>query len=100
MGDPLLPYDFLITFYDPCVAVLTTNQKKLVMYHELRHIEITQKGFGVRPHDIEDFEEILHSFGLKWNAFGNDVPDILAGGDVGEETSKQKAKENSKKAKK
>lgn len=72
-----LPYDFLITFYDPCVATLTTNQKKLVMYHELRHIEMTPKGFGVRPHDIEDFEEILQSFGLKWNDFGNDIPDIL-----------------------
>lgn len=91
-----LPYDFLITFYDPCVATLTTNQKKLVMYHELRHIEMTPKGFGVRPHDIEDFEEILRSFGLQWNAFGNDVPDILAGGDVGTETSKQKGKGNRK----
>ncbi len=94
-----LPYDFLITFYDPCVAILTTNQKKLVMYHELRHIEMTQKGFGVRPHDIEDFEEILQSFGLKWNAFGNDVPDILGkidsvGGGDGKETGKQKAKKN------
>ena len=91
-----LPYDVLITFYDPNVAILTVNQRKLVMYHELRHIEMTPKGVRIRPHDIEDFEEILRSFGLQWNAFGNDVPDILAGGDVGAETGKQKGKGNRK----
>jgi predicted metallopeptidase len=90
-----LPFDFLITFYDPNVAILTENQRKIVMYHELRHIEMTPKGLTVRPHDIEDFESILKEHGLNWNQFGNEVPDILSGGGddgEGQERKGQKGK--------
>jgi predicted metallopeptidase len=74
-----LPYDFLITVYEPNMAVLTENQRKIVVYHELKHIEITPKGFSIRPHDIEDFESVLREHGLSWSAFGHDVQDILTG---------------------
>jgi predicted metallopeptidase len=90
-----LPFDFLITFYDPNVIILTENQRKIVMYHELRHIEMTPKGLTVRPHDIEDFESILKEHGLNWNQFGNEVPDILSGGGddgEGQERKGQKGK--------
>jgi predicted metallopeptidase len=83
-----LPFDFIITFYEPNVMILSENQRKIVMYHELRHIEMTPKGLTVRPHDIEDFESILREHGLNWKQLGNEVPDILtenrAGGDDGE----------------
>jgi predicted metallopeptidase len=95
-----LPFDFIITFYDPNVAILTENQRKIVMYHELRHIEMTPKGLTVRPHDIEDFESILKEHGLNWNQFGNEVPDILddirAGGDDGKEDSQKEKRGRSK----
>lgn len=73
-----LPYDFLITFY-PEAEMLTENQKKIVMLHELKHIEIGEKGLTIRPHDIEDFKDILERYGINWNELNRDVPDMLAG---------------------
>jgi hypothetical protein len=90
----------LITFYDPNVSILTENQRKIVMYHELRHIEMTPKGLTVRPHDIEDFESILREHGLNWNQFGNEVLDILddirVGGEGGKESGKKEKRGQSK----
>ncbi len=81
-----LPFDFIVTFYEPNMAYMTPNQKKLLMLHELKHIGIGPKGPRIEPHDVEDFESILSKYGLRWNAFGSDVADILVvGGDVGEE---------------
>lgn len=89
-----LPFDFIITVYEPNIMHLTDNQRKLVIYHELMHIGVTERGLAVKPHDIEDFESILKEYGLDWNQLGNDVPDILAGGGSGE-----KDKKNNKKVK-
>lgn len=75
-----LPYDFIITFYDNEAGLLTDNQQKILMLHELKHIEIGERGFSVRPHDIEDFRSILEKYGINWNEINQDVPDILAGG--------------------
>jgi len=72
-----LPYEFLITEYEPNKALLTDNQFKLVIYHELRHIGMGPKGSFLIPHEIEDFESILNTYGLRWNNPGRDVPDIL-----------------------
>lgn len=76
-----LPFDFIITFYEPNIYYMTENQKKILMLHELRHIGIGEKGLRLEPHDIEDFSDILKRFGLAWNGRDQDVPDILAGGD-------------------
>jgi predicted metallopeptidase len=84
-----LPYDFLITVYDPNMAILSDNQQKIVVYHELRHIGINQHGLYVVPHDIEDFESILREYGLNWSEFDNEVTDIL-GGEGDAETSYKK----------
>lgn len=80
-----LPFDFVITIYEPNTAWLTDNQIKVVVYHELRHITITERGLAVKPHDIEDFESILRQHGLNWSEPGNEVIDILGGGGNGEE---------------
>ncbi|MDU4960183.1 MAG: putative metallopeptidase [Sporomusaceae bacterium] len=85
-----LPFDFIVTFYEPNMAYMTDNQKKVLMLHELKHIGIGPKGLRLEPHDIEEFETIITRYGLRWNAFGNDVLDILAGGDDAEEKTKQK----------
>ncbi len=70
-----LPFDFIITFYAD-TAIMTDNQLKILMFHELLHIEVGQRGFTIRPHDIEDFDVILRQYGLDWNNM-DDVPNIL-----------------------
>lgn len=79
-----LPFDFIVTFFEPNIYHMTENQKKVLMLHELMHIGIGEKGLRIEPHDIEDFSTILKKFGLEWNGFDQDIPDILAGGDSGQ----------------
>ena len=59
--------------------MLNENQHKILMYHELQHIGIGEKGHKIETHDIEDFSNILHKYGLDWNSYDKNVPDILAG---------------------
>lgn len=72
-----LPYDFIITLYDSNIALLSDNQIKLLLFHELQHIGMTDRGFAVLPHDVEDFYSILDKYGTRWAELGADVPDIL-----------------------
>lgn len=85
-----LPFDFIVTFYEPNTYYMTENQKKILMLHELRHIGIGERGFRLENHDIEDFKDILARYGIDWNGFGQDVPDILVGGDVDKGKGKKK----------
>jgi predicted metallopeptidase len=57
-----LPYDFIITFYEPNTELLSENQKKILMLHELKHIGIGEKGLKLEDHDIEDFKDILKQY--------------------------------------
>lgn len=75
-----LPYDFIITFYERNTGFFNENQLKILMYHELRHIGIGEKGLKIVPHDIEDFKDILKEYGLDWGEPGQEVPDILGAG--------------------
>lgn len=75
-----LPFDFVITFYYFNTEIMSENQKKILMLHELKHIQMGEKGLLVKPHDIEDFKDILGQYGLEWNEFNREVPDILGGG--------------------
>lgn len=93
-----LPFDFIITFYEPNVYHMTENQKKILMLHELRHIGMGEKGLRIEPHDVEDFRDILYRFGIEWNGFDQDVPDILAGGDGGQNGTKRHKVETKRKA--
>jgi len=72
-----MPFDFIITFYESNVSGLDENQRKIVMKHELQHIEIGPRGLTVRPHDIEDFSNIIEAYGMKWYGINSEVPDIL-----------------------
>ena len=74
-----LPFDFIVTFYYFNTELLDENQKKILMLHELKHIQINERGLSVRPHDIEDFKDILDKYGNEWNEFEKEVPDILGG---------------------
>ena len=72
-----LPFDFIITFYEPNIYYMTENQKKILMLHELKHIDVGERGLTIRPHDIEDFKSIIKTYGLEWNDMDQDLPDIL-----------------------
>lgn len=74
-----LPYDFIITFYDMNIGLLNENQQKVLMYHELRHIGIGERGLKIVPHNIDDFSSILTKFGMDWDEPGEELPDILGG---------------------
>lgn len=74
-----IPYDFIITFYEPNIVLLSDNQLKILMWHELKHIDVGDKGFTIRPHDIEDFYSIIDEHGTRWNEFNKEVIDILGG---------------------
>lgn len=63
-----IPYDFVITFYEPNTSTLDEDRKEKLMYHELRHVGFDPSGpkYYIVPHDVEDFEEILSNWGMKW----------------------------------
>lgn len=66
-----IPYDFLITFFEPNIEELSKKQKEILMMHELLHIGISTVGeltYRIVPHDVEDFREIIERYGLDWAA--------------------------------
>lgn len=79
----MLSLDFLIVIYEPNVAGLSINQKKILLWHELKHIGIRDTDgepmYITVPHDREEFDAIINRVGLYWSEPGADVPDIFAG---------------------
>ena len=56
----------------PNVEGFTEEQKKILMHHELLHVGIQfnedgSETYSVRPHDYEDFKEIIDRFGTEWS---------------------------------
>lgn len=70
-----IPYDFIITFYEPNCEELDDNQMAILMYHELRHIGYKNGGASIVKHEVQDFNNILNEFGLDWT--DEECPDIL-----------------------
>ena len=62
----LLPYYFIITFYEPNVSELDDELLHVLMYHELRHVGWDGERCSIIPHDIEDFKDIIDKFGTSW----------------------------------
>jgi predicted metallopeptidase len=74
-----LPFDFIITFYEQNTGILNENQLKILMLHELKHIGMGERGLMIVPHDIEDFSSILSKYGLDWDTYGKELPDLFGG---------------------
>ena len=78
------PYDFRIIIYKNNITGLSENQIKILLWHELQHIGISEKDgeleYKIVPHDVEDFHSILDRFGTRWSAPGTTLPDITEGG--------------------
>ena len=77
----LLHLDFLIVIYENNIVGLSENQKKILLWHELKHIGVEEKDgepvYIVNPHDREEFDSIIREVGLYWSDSGVEVPDIL-----------------------
>ena len=66
-----IPFDFIITVYDPNVCGFSDEQMKILLYHELLHVGVDQKDDGslklyIVPHDIEDFSAVIDKYGETW----------------------------------
>ena len=77
----LLHLDFLIVIYENNIVGLSENQKKILLWHEMKHIGVEEKDgepvYIVNPHDREEFDSIIRKVGLYWSDSGVEVPDIL-----------------------
>lgn len=62
-----MPYEFLITFYEPNIEGLDEEHLKRLMYHELKHVGFDgDNSFRVIPHDFEDFQACIDRWGPHW----------------------------------
>ena len=67
-----IPCDFTITVFEPNTVAFTPEQMRILLFHELLHvgIEFTEDGqekYSIRPHDYEDFKEIIDRYGTEWS---------------------------------
>ena len=68
-----IPHDVLITIYGPNITGLSLSQIRILIKHELMHILIEEGEEGndpvikLRPHDVEEFREIIAEYGYDWN---------------------------------
>lgn len=63
----LAQYDFIITFYDPACVALSEEKMKVLMTHELKHVGYEPgKPLSIIPHDVEDFRDIIETYGMDW----------------------------------
>lgn len=76
-----IPYDFLITVYEPNIQDFTREQLQVLMWHELKHIGINERTlqltYQLMPHEVEDFHSILDRMGTRWSEPGANIEDIL-----------------------
>lgn len=67
----LCEFDYIITIYTHNTALLNEMQFKILLEHELRHVNIVngRKGivYGTVGHDFEDFYAIIDKYGMGWS---------------------------------
>ena len=67
-----IPADFTITVFLPNVEGFSEEQKRILMFHELKHVGIVfnsdgSESYNTVPHDYEDFKEIIDRYGTEWS---------------------------------
>ncbi len=67
-----IPCDFTITVFEPNTADFTPEQMRILLFHELLHVGVEfmedgQEKYSIKPHDYEDFKEIIDRFGTEWS---------------------------------
>ena len=65
-----VPCDFTITVFEPNVERFDEDGIRKLLLHELMHVGIDVDGneekYWVIPHDVEDFEEMIKRYGIRW----------------------------------
>lgn len=65
-----VPFDFLVVIYDQNCADMSEEKLKILLIHELMHVGIEEKEnaprYYIRPHDTQDFRQILETYGYGW----------------------------------
>jgi predicted metallopeptidase len=80
----LSDFDYLIEISQDVWDRLTDEVRKIVMWHELRHIKVTEAEdgtyvFKLVNHNVQDFEEILALHGIKWfSTLKGEILDLYA----------------------
>lgn len=72
--DFITEYKFIIIVYEPNTLGLTDAQKTMLVYHELLHIDVDF--YKIRKHNVEDFRELVSTYGVNWDIDPN-LPNIL-----------------------
>ena len=72
-----IPCDFTITVFEPNCEGMTEEQMRILLFHELLHIKVEfrddgTESFGINPHDLEDFKEIIDRYGTDWSKVDGD----------------------------
>lgn len=67
-----IPADFTITVYEPNIIGFSEEQLRILLFHELLHIEIKynpdgSEVYSVRDHDYADFKVIIDRYGTDWS---------------------------------
>lgn len=60
-------YDYKITVYEPNVVDFSDRQIRILLEHELMHIDFNGEKKSIRPHDAEEFTEIIRKYGIDWH---------------------------------
>jgi len=60
------PYDFTITVFEPNVEKFSEDQIKILLEHELMHVGVDGECLFVRPHDTDEFIDIIRKYGIDW----------------------------------
>lgn len=80
-----IPGDCTITIYEENNVGMTEEQLRILMFHELLHIEVSEdyKSFKIRQHNVQDFREIIDRFGMDWaHVDGNMLPGQITMEDI------------------
>lgn len=60
-----VPIDYVITVYEPADS-LTEDGLRVLMHHELLHINVDGEKYRIRAHDLQDFRAITDVYGVNW----------------------------------
>ena len=61
-----LDYHFIIWFAEDQWKLLTQHQRTALVDHELHHCQLDGVKPKIRPHDFEEFNEIIARYGIWW----------------------------------
>lgn len=71
----LTDYKFIIVFYENNIQAMTEEQKKVLCFEQLLHID--EDFTKIRKYDVKSFREFISKMGMNWDIDPN-LPDILS----------------------